>query len=117
MELRQVTTAVAGTDAAQAVAAARSAGHDFVVVLDERGRPISWPTLAELTRTTTVPAAVDERLPVVDLRSTLNDALDTMLAASQGGVVVTGRREALAGVLMVESVMAAIQRSRAEVAG
>ena len=117
VELRQVTTAVAGTGSAQAVAAARSAGHDFVVVLDERGRPISWPTLAELTRTTTVPAAVDERLPVVDLRSTLNDALDTMLAASQGGVVVTGRREALAGVLMVESVMAAIQRSRAEVAG
>ena len=117
VDLEQVTTAVVGSDSARAVAAARAAGQDFVIVLDERGRPISWPTLAELSRTTTVPATVDAKLPVVDLRSTLNDALDTMLAASQGGVVVTGRRESLAGVLKVESVMAAIQQSRAEVAG
>ncbi|WNV75906.1 ABC transporter ATP-binding protein [Geodermatophilus sp. DSM 44513] len=117
VELEQVTTAAVGTDAGAAVAAARAAGQDFVVVLDERGRPISWPTLAELSRATTVPATVDPRLPVVGVRSTLNDALDTMLAASQGGVVVTGRREALAGVLKVEAVMAAIRRSRAEVAG
>jgi osmoprotectant transport system ATP-binding protein len=114
--LEPVTTTVVGADSTAAVAAARAAGDDFVVVLDGRGRPISWPTLAELSRTTTVPATVDERLPVVGLMSTLNDALDTMLAASQGGVVVTGRRESLVGVMKVETVMAAIQRTRAEVA-
>jgi osmoprotectant transport system ATP-binding protein len=113
VELATVTTAAAGSDAAAAVAAARAAGDDYVVVLDQRGRPISWPTVAELTRTATVPDTVDQRLPVVGLRSTLNDALDTMLAASQGGVVVTGRRDALAGVMAVETVMAAIQRTRA----
>ena len=117
VELAQVTTATVGSDSAAAVAAARAAGHDYVVVLDGRGRPVSWPTLAELGRTTTVPATVDERLPVVGLRSTLNDALDTMLAASQGGVVVMGGRDRLAGVLTVESVMAVIQRARAAVAG
>jgi osmoprotectant transport system ATP-binding protein len=117
VELDEVTTAAVGSDSAQAVAAARAAGDDFVVVVDHRGRPISWPTLAELARTTTVPATVDERLPVVGLRSTLNEALDTMLAASQGGVVVSGRRDRLAGVMAVETVMAAIQRTRTEVAG
>jgi osmoprotectant transport system ATP-binding protein len=117
VELRPVTTATVGVDSAAVVAAARAAGDDFVVVLDGRGRPISWPTVAELSRTTTVPATVDQRLPVVGLRSTLNDALDTMLAASQGGVVVTGRRGGLSGVLTVESVMAAIQRTRAAVGG
>ncbi|HEV7726235.1 MAG TPA: ATP-binding cassette domain-containing protein [Modestobacter sp.] len=117
VELRPVTTATVGADSAAVVAAARAAGDDFVVVLDGRGRPISWPTVAELSRTTTVPATVDQRLPVVGLRSTLNDALDTMLAASQGGVVVTGRRGGLSGVLTVESVMAAIQRTRAAVGG
>jgi osmoprotectant transport system ATP-binding protein len=117
VELRQVTTASVGADSAAAVAAAQAAGDDFVVVLDQRGLPVSWPTIAELSRTTTVPATVDHRLPVVGLRSTLNDALDTMLAASQGGVVVMGRRDSLAGVLTVESVMAAIQRTRAAVAG
>ncbi|MGY1723901.1 ABC transporter ATP-binding protein [Blastococcus sp. SYSU DS0533] len=117
VDLVQVTTAVAGSSSAEAVAAARAAGDDFVVVLDDRGRPISWPTVAELARTTTVPRTVDDRLPVVGLRSTLNDALDTMLAASQGGVVVTGRRDGLAGVMAVETVMAAIQRSRTEATG
>ncbi|MDK3258560.1 ABC transporter ATP-binding protein [Blastococcus capsensis] len=117
VDLMQVTTATVGSDSAQVVAAAQAAGDGFVVVLDRRGRPISWPTVAELARTTTVPDTVDERLPVVGLRSTLNDALDTMLAASQGGVVVTSRRGGLAGVMAVETVMAAIQRTRTEVAG
>ena len=117
VELRRVTTATVGADSTAVLAAARAAGDDFVVVCDERGRPVSWPTVAELSRTTTVPATVDHRLPVVGLRSTLNDALDTMLAASQGGVVVMSGRDGLAGVLTVESVMAAIQRTRAEVAG
>ena len=113
VELEQPTTAAAGSDSAAAVAAARAAGDDYVVVVDERGRPIAWPTLTELSRTPTVPGTVDERLPVVGLRSTLNDALDAMLAASQGGVVVTGRRDVVAGVMAVETVMAAIQRTRA----
>jgi osmoprotectant transport system ATP-binding protein len=117
VELRQVTTAEAGSGAADAVARARAAGDDYVVVLDGRGRPVSWPSVAELSRVTTVPTAVDERLPVVGLRATLNDALDTMLAASQGGVVVTGRRDTLAGVMAVETVMAAIQRTREGVTG
>ncbi|MCZ2827324.1 ATP-binding cassette domain-containing protein [Modestobacter sp. VKM Ac-2986] len=117
VELRQVTTATVGGDSAAAVAVARAAGDDFVVVLDQRGRPVSWPTLAELGRTTSVPGTVDARLPVVGLRSTLNDALDTMLAASQAGVVVMGNRDSLAGVLTIESVMAAIRQARAAVAG
>ena len=117
VDLLQVTTAEAGSDAAAAVARARAAGDDYVVVLDGRGRPIGWPSVAELSRLGTVPADVDPRLPVVGLRATLNDALDTMLAASQGGVVVTGRRDTLAGVMAVETVMAAIQRSRDGAAG
>jgi ABC-type proline/glycine betaine transport systems, ATPase components len=117
VDLLQVTTAEAGSDAAAAVVRARAAGDDYVVVLDGRGRPIGWPSVAELSRAGTVPADVDPRLPVVGLRATLNDALDTMLAASQGGVVVTGRRDTLAGVMAVETVMAAIQRSRDGAAG
>ena len=115
--LEQVTTTTVGADSATVVSRARAAGDDYVVVLDQRDRPVSWPSLVELTRTSTVPGVVDGRLPVVGLRSTLNDALDTMLAASQGGVVVTGRRDAFVGVVSVETVMAAIQRTRGTVAG
>ncbi|MGY1750012.1 ABC transporter ATP-binding protein [Modestobacter sp. SYSU DS0511] len=117
LDLRPVTTASAGDDAADAVARARAAGDDFVVVLDRRGRPISWPTVAEVSRMSTLPATVDERLPVVGLGSTLNDALDTMLAASQGGAVVVGRHNSLAGVVSIETIMDRIQRTRSEVSG
>ncbi|SDF67799.1 ABC transporter ATP-binding protein [Klenkia brasiliensis] len=116
-DLHTPVTAAVGEDSAAVVARAEAAGERYVVVVDGRGRPVSWPSVAELSRTTSVPGTRDERLPVVGLRSTLNDALDTMLAASQGGVVVTGRRDTVAGVLVVEQVMAAIQSTRNEVRG
>jgi osmoprotectant transport system ATP-binding protein len=116
VDLRTPQLARVGEDAAQVVRRATAAGENYVVVVDRRGRPISWPSVPELSRLVTVPDTVDEKLPVVGLRSTLNDALDSMLAASQGGVVVTGRG-GVAGVMVVETVMAAIQRSRDEVQG
>ncbi|WP_299958476.1 ABC transporter ATP-binding protein [uncultured Modestobacter sp.] len=117
LELKPVTSASVGDDAAEALARARAAGDEYIVVLDRRGRPISWPTTAEVSRMQQIPATVDEKLPVVGLGSTLNDALDTMLAASQGGAVVIGRRDSLAGVVSIETIMDAIQRTRSEVAG
>jgi osmoprotectant transport system ATP-binding protein len=116
VDLRTPQLARVGEDAAQVVRRASAAGENYVVVVDRRGRPISWPSVPELSRLVTVPDTVDEKLPVVGLRSTLNDALDSMLAASQGGVVVTGRG-GVAGVMVVETVMAAIQRSRDEAHG
>ncbi len=116
VELRHPQVAQAGMDATAVVRRAREAGEEYVVVIDRRGRPIAWPSLAELSRVPTVPDTVDANLPVVGLRSTLNDALDTMLAASQGGVVVMGR-EGVAGVMVVETVMAAIQQARGAVEG
>ena len=117
LDLRTATTASVGDDAADAVARARAAGDDRVVVLDRRGRPIRWPTLAEVSRMAAIPAYVDHKLPVVGLGSTLNDALDTMLAASQGGAVVLGRRDHLTGIVTVEMIMDAIQSARQETAG
>jgi osmoprotectant transport system ATP-binding protein len=114
VDISQVTSTPIGADSAAVVARARAAGDKHVVVVDHRGRPVSWPTLAEVSRTTTVPGTLDTRLPTVGLGSTLNDALDTMLAASQGGVVVTGRRDVLVGVMPVETVMAAIQQTRSQ---
>ena len=111
VDLLRPLVARVGEDSAAVVARAEAAGEGYVVVTDRRGQPISWPSLTELARSSTVPDTVDGKLPVVGLRSTLNDALDTMLAASQGGVVVMGR-DGVAGVMVVETVMAAIQRTR-----
>ena len=117
VELVRPTTARAGDDAVAAVATARAAGDEYVVVLDGRDRPTAWLSLAELSLAPTVPTGVDPRLPTVGAAATLNDALDTMLAASQGGVIVTGRGGAAVGVVVVETVMAAIQNVRSVTRG
>ncbi|MFC7403966.1 ABC transporter ATP-binding protein [Georgenia alba] len=105
VELRTGTTATVGTPAADAVARARAAGDDYVVVLDARDRPLRWHRLEELEREDTIGGQVDEDLPTLARRATLNEALDTMLTASQNGVIVTGRRDTYAGYLTVDAVM------------
>ena len=54
----------------------------------------------------------DEYLDIVNIASTLNDALDEMLTSSHGVVVVTGRRGAFKGVIRVETIMEAISELR-----
>ncbi|BDZ49524.1 hypothetical protein GCM10025867_17650 [Frondihabitans sucicola] len=88
------------------------AGHEHAVIVDERNRPISWPSRRQLTRLETVSTAVDPALPVVGQGATLNDALDTMLVSSAGAALVTGARDSFVGVITVEVVMEAITRSR-----
>ena len=91
-------------------------GHQHAVVVDQRQRPIGWPSRRQLERLTRIPDGVDPDLPVVGEAATLNDALDTMLVSSAGAALVTGRRDAFRGVITVETVMEAITRSRAEAA-
>ena len=104
--LRTGTTARAGTSTADAVAAARAAGDTYVVVLDQRDRPLHWHRIEELEAAgETIGSRADEDLPTLSRRSTLNEALDTMLTASQNGVIVTGRRDAYVGFLTIDTVM------------
>ena len=104
-----VTTARVGEDAQSVIGRAREAGHTWVVVVDESGVPRAWPSLEELATKPTVTDYVDRRLPTVAVSSTLNDALDAMLAASQGGVLVTSGRGVVQGSLSIGSVMEIIQ--------
>ncbi len=83
VDYEQVVTASVGENAEEVAARARIAGHDWIVVVDGRGRPRAWPTLAEIATKPQISDYIDARLPVVSESSTLNDALDSMLAASQ----------------------------------
>ena len=69
----------------------RRAGEDSVVILDECGRPKDWVYLDGLSRFEYVPTPTVKLQTVVDLRSTLNNALDSMLSSSHGGAMVTDR--------------------------
>jgi osmoprotectant transport system ATP-binding protein len=113
VELHEAAVARIGGDPGEAIQAARSIDREHVIVLDDQDRPQRWMSLDELQD----PASLrrvprDEQLEAVNLASTLNDALDSMLTSSHGVVVVTGRRNAYQGVIRVETIMDAMSDMR-----
>lgn len=112
VELREAVTARPGEAAADVLARVEQAKHGHAVILDERDRPIGWPSRRQLSRLATLADAVDETTPIVGQDATLNDALDEMLVSSAGAAIVTGRRGAFVGVITVEVVMEAIRAVR-----
>ncbi|SDD51464.1 ABC transporter ATP-binding protein [Nocardioides lianchengensis] len=104
IELADRPTAWVGESTGEVVARAEAEGHDAVVVLDDRGRPLGWPWLRQLRGHDRVPSYDAEKLNTLDSRATLNDALDTMLTSSHGAAVVTGDRDQYLGVISFEAV-------------
>ncbi|OZF55207.1 ABC transporter [Rhodococcus sp. 14-2470-1b] len=109
VEHEPVVTARVGDSSQEVIGRARAAGVTWIVVVDEHGKPRSWPSLDEVATNDTVSDYIDPRLPVVAPSSTLNDALDVMLAASQGGVVVTDGRGVVTGSLTIKTVMSVVR--------
>ncbi|WP_370289632.1 ATP-binding cassette domain-containing protein [Nocardioides sp.] len=112
VELVHPVTARIGEDVAEVRRRAEAAGERSVVVLDERGRPVGWPFLRQLRGSSIVRPEGD--LVDVDMRATLNDALDTMLSSSHGGVIVTGDRNQFLGVVDFASVTDHVRALEAE---
>jgi len=104
LEMGSWTTARLGDDSSDAVRRAEAAGHDCVVVLDERNRPVSWPWLRNLRRHDRIDVPRRDELVTLDRRATLNDALDTMLSSSHAAAIVTGDRDQYVGVVDFVSV-------------
>jgi osmoprotectant transport system ATP-binding protein len=116
ISLEERPTARVGERVADVVARTERAGHDSVVVLDDRGRPQGWPRLRQL-RGETVPTFDHEQLDSLDSRATLNDALDTMLTSGHGAAVVTGDRDQYLGVIGFAAVTDHIRTLQEESAG
>ena len=113
VDLHEAAVARVGGDPAEAIRAARSLNREHVIVLDDQERPQRWMSVAELERPEALDnVARDEELEVVNVASTLNDALDVMLTSSHGVVVVTGRRNTYQGVIRVETIMDAMSDLR-----
>ena len=109
VDLHEAAVARVGGDPVEATAAARTLDREHVIVLDDQDRPQRWLSLAELERPNSLANVErDEELEVVNVASTLNDALDVMLTSSHGVVVVTGRRNTYQGVIRVETIMDAM---------
>ncbi|MFF1611053.1 ABC transporter ATP-binding protein [Amycolatopsis sp. NPDC058278] len=85
----------------------------FALVLDARRRPTRWVHARELTSATSLANLGKPLRDIVSLQSTLQDALEAMLAEG-GSVPVTGARGEYAGTIQLDTVIATIQQLREE---
>ena len=104
LHLQSPVVATVGDEGRAAADAARAGGQKDVIVLDSRRRPVGWYSLGEAARMSRLPAESRADVSVVDRRATINDALDSMLASTHGGVIVTGRRDEFLGVVSFQAV-------------
>lgn len=91
LTLDQPQTCRVGESAAEVIQRVEIAGEGSVVVLDERDRPREWVFLRSLRNHDVIPMPHQELETVIDYRSTLADALDSMLSSSHAGAMVTER--------------------------
>lgn len=113
--VEEFPTCTIGEDVAAVLQRVRDRGEDSVIVLDARGRPHDWVWLRSLQAAAlsggpsggrsggTVPVPDIDLETTVERRSTVNDALDSMLVSSHGGAIVTDHGR-YAGVIRYESV-------------
>ncbi|MEV7554177.1 ABC transporter ATP-binding protein [Amycolatopsis sp. NPDC089917] len=85
----------------------------FVLVLDQRRRPMRWVHVRELTSASSLATAGKPLRDSVSTQSTLQDALEAMLAEG-GSVPVTGARGEYAGTIELDTVISTIQQLREE---
>ncbi|WP_067825012.1 ABC transporter ATP-binding protein [Nocardia inohanensis] len=98
-------------------AAITEGGKDWGLVLDDQQRPLRWVTLAQLARADSLRDAGTAVGEGVSLRSTLQEALEALLAESTANAVVTGRRGAYAGLITIDTLVAHLSAIRASHAG
>lgn len=91
LPLTQPVTCRVGESADEVTRRVQEAGERAVIILDDKDRPREWVFLRSLHGQDTVPLPDKELQTVIDQRSTLADALDSMLSSSHAGAMVTHR--------------------------
>lgn len=103
LPLLQPVTCRVGEPVEEVVQRVTDAGERSVIILDDRDRPREWLFLRSLHGHDTVPTPTTELQTVIDHRSTLADALDSMLTSSHAGAMVT-RQGRYMGVITYDAV-------------
>lgn len=101
--VEQVRAVIAGSD------------FDWAVVLDDKQRPVSWVRERRLTHAGSLADAV-ESLDVLSTQSTLEDALEAILAEQHASAVVAGAGNRYEGVVTLDTLIDTITRLRSEAA-
>jgi osmoprotectant transport system ATP-binding protein len=114
LELRPAVTARPGDDASDVRRRSAEAGTPYVLLVDERDRPIGWIAIADVPATGRLAAeAASATSPLLSRRTTLKDALSMLLDADvQTAIVVdgNGRVEGLVTLDLITDWMRAASR-------
>ncbi|WP_199255101.1 ATP-binding cassette domain-containing protein [Mycolicibacterium mengxianglii] len=113
VELRPHPAVHVHDTAAQARTTLASSEFDWAVVLDDRDRPVSWVRKSRLAQAAELSDAV-EALDVVSTQSTLEDALEAILAQQHASAVVTGGGNRYVGVVTLDTLIDTITGIRAD---
>ncbi|MBB5912526.1 osmoprotectant transport system ATP-binding protein [Nocardia transvalensis] len=114
VDLGQCPTALDTDDVATLRSALAERKWKWGLVLDAQRRPLRWVSEAHLGLATSLR---EIGLPVtgtVALRSSLQEALEVLLAESTANAVVTGRRGEYAGLINIDTLVAHLSEIRAE---
>ncbi|MEU2006435.1 ABC transporter ATP-binding protein [Rhodococcus sp. NPDC019627] len=84
------------------------------LILDARDRPIRWVSLGHLAHATSLQDVGDPIEEVVSTQSTLQDALEALLAESSASTVVTGRRGEYEGLISIDTLVNHLSAMREE---
>ncbi|WAM14197.1 ABC transporter ATP-binding protein [Rhodococcus sp. JS3073] len=84
------------------------------VLLDARDRPTHWVSLRHLANATSLRGIGDPIEEVVSTQSTLQDALEALLAESSASTIVTGRRGEYRGLITIDTLVTHLSAMREE---
>lgn len=87
------------------------------LILDHRNRPLRWVSPAHLAGATSLRDVGDPVGDIVSVQSTLQDALEALLAQRSASTVVTGRRGEYAGLITIDTLVDTLRTTREEHAG
>ncbi|MBP2475479.1 osmoprotectant transport system ATP-binding protein [Crossiella equi] len=114
VELSEVPTAGIAESSAELAARLGSRRGAVGLVLDARRRPLRWVTPPDLSGGTPLARAGRPVEDTVAMASTLHDALEAVLTDDDGLAAVTGARGEYAGVVTMDTLMAAVRAMREE---
>lgn len=88
--------------------------RQWALILDDRNRPLRWVSPAHLAHATTLRGVGQNVGEMVSTQSTLQDALEALLAESTASTCVTGRRGEYAGLITIDTLVGHLSSMRAE---
>ncbi|MBJ8343336.1 ABC transporter ATP-binding protein [Antrihabitans sp. YC2-6] len=86
----------------------------WAIVLDDRNRPLRWVSPAHLANAETLEGCGVAIGEMVSVQSTLQDALEALLADSTASTVVTGRRGEFEGLITIDTLVGHLSDMRRE---